>query len=351
MAKGGRATREVRRRLRRMDAHEKRELVVLEVVPRLGPNPYLRLLAESLERESVIPRLFTWWTAFFAKYDVVHLHWPDFLLRARTPVRGRLRSALVRLLLLRWRLTKTPLVRTTHNQRPHDALPQFQWGTLAAIDRQTAHWIKLAKANPTPPGATTTLIRHGHYRDIATGVAPREPIEGRIALFGALRAYKGIDELLRAFKDTAEPILSLKVAGKPQDAATERGIRLASHGDGRILLDLRFLPDDELLQEIRDAELVVLPYGGENNSGAAILALSFDCPVLVPRSELAEELAEEVDAGWVFVYDGPLTGDILAAAWREARETRGHPDLSQRDWRTGGRLHRVAFTEAIKGVH
>ncbi len=62
---------------------------------------------------------------------------------------------------------------------------------------------------------------------------------------------------------------------------------------------------------------MVLPYREMHNSGAALTALSLNRPVLVPDNEVNRELAEEVGPGWVFRYDGELTGrhllDALAA--------------------------------------
>ena len=50
------------------------------------------------------------------------------------------------------------------------------------------------------------------------------------------------------------------------------------------------------------------------NSGAALLSLSFDCPVLAPNQGSLAELADCVGTAWLQLYDGELTADILRDA-------------------------------------
>ncbi|MDY7008651.1 MAG: hypothetical protein SWX82_33215 [Cyanobacteriota bacterium] len=51
--------------------------------------------------------------------------------------------------------------------------------------------------------------------------------------------------------------------------------------DSRIKLKFGFVPDKKLQEYFRAANFVVLPFKDILNSGNALLALSFDCPVLV----------------------------------------------------------------------
>jgi hypothetical protein len=62
------------------------------------------------------------------------------------------------------------------------------------------------------------------------------------------------------------------------------------------------------------ADLVALPYAELLNSGVALLALSFDRPVLVPATGAMADLRDAVGPAWVRTYDGALTPDVLAAA-------------------------------------
>jgi hypothetical protein len=62
---------------------------------------------------------------------------------------------------------------------------------------------------------------------------------------------------------------------------------------------------------------VVLPYRDILNSGAALLALSFDVPVLVPKKGALGELQETIGQQWVRLYEDDLSqGDLqLGLAW------------------------------------
>ncbi|MBM4515638.1 hypothetical protein GS432_01345 [Rhodococcus hoagii] len=54
----------------------------------------------------------------------------------------------------------------------------------------------------------------------------------------------------------------------------------------RVSSALGFAPDADLVREISMSEMVVLPYRFMHNSGAVLLALSLDRPVLVPDNEV-----------------------------------------------------------------
>src|SRR3712207_1619825 len=63
-------------------------------------NPFIGLLLDSMPAD-VDVRGFTWRRALLGQYDVLHLHWPEQLLRGATKARSSLKSVLFFLLLLR----------------------------------------------------------------------------------------------------------------------------------------------------------------------------------------------------------------------------------------------------------
>ena len=93
---------------------------------------------------------------------------------------------------------------------------------------------------------------------------------------------------------------------------------------------------------------MVLPYADMHNSGAALLALSLDRPILVPDNDVTAALAAEVGQDWVHRYDGPLrSADVQAALERLQRASSAGPDLSGRGWQTVGAEHVAAYRRAI----
>jgi beta-1,4-mannosyltransferase len=80
--------------------------------------------------------------------------------------------------------------------------------------------------------------------------------------------------------------------------------------------------------------LVVLPYREILNSGSALLALSFDRPILVPLRGTLGELQSQVGADWVRAYTGELTTAHIEDAMQWALHTprSGQAPLQALDW-------------------
>lgn len=326
-------------------------LTVLQTLPAIRPttNPYLVMLVDSLRATHVRVRFFSYRTAILGRYDLAHAHWPENLIRGRNQWRTAVRQLLMLVWLARLALTQTPIVRTMHNIGQHEEGSRRERWLLRQFDRRTAVGIRLNAFTAAPPGQVATTILHGHYRTWFA-LHPRcQPVPGRLAFVGMIRGYKGVDNLIEAFRGTAAN-LSLTIAGNPHNAALAAQIRDLAAGDSRIRLELAYVPDETLVARISEAELVVLPYRHMHNSGGALAALSLDRPVLVPANEVTRALAEEVGPGWVYTFDGDLStaemNRAVAAASRDHRSER--PDLSAREWSRTGEQHVEAYRLALR---
>jgi beta-1,4-mannosyltransferase len=252
---------------------------------------------------------------------------------------------------VRVKLTRSAIVRTVHNVRPHEPGSRLEKVVLAALDRATTIWVVLNPTTPTPAKAWTRLIPHGHYRDWYA-IPTEQSIRGRILTFGLQRSYKGTGTLIQAFLELKRVEAQLRICGKPATEKDRRDIVQLSEGAPEVSIDLRFLSDDELTLEIAQAEVVVLPYQGIHNSGAALLALSLNRPIVVPKSSATDLLAHEFGRNWVHTYDGPMTAEALEDALTALRSTprEAELDMSTRDWEALARLLEQAYREAIKRV-
>lgn len=320
---------------------------VLESFRTPGPssNPYLSLLIGALPADRVEALTFTWPRALLGRYDVLHVHWTEALVGRRNWARSLITSVAFALVLVRCRLLRVAIVRTRHNVRPHEQQRPWVGVVVALCDRWATWWIAL-NDSPDGPQPATTIV-HGHYRDwYPAATSPATP--GRLLLFGLLRPYKGIERLLEAFADVSDAGLTLRIVGRPADTSIGAAARAAAAADRRVTVDLRHVPDDELAVEITAAALVVLPYRDLHSSGALLLALSLDRPVLVPRNPVTDALAAEVGEWWVQRYVGDLDADDLE---RAAATVRGGPrepvDLSRRDWDVLGAQHADVFDAAV----
>lgn len=335
----------------------RRPFVVLQSFPAPRPttNPYVVLLGRSLaDLPDVELRTFTRRRALLGRVDVFHAHWPEILVDGRTRPRRALRQLFFVLLLVRLALTRTPWVRTIHNPELPRGLSRTQEALLRLAERRTALWIRLNTDTPLPSGAAHELIPHGHYRDWFTEQPRQAPVPGRLAFAGQIRGYKGVEQLIEAFRSTAAeaPDAELVVAGRPTSDELAERIRTLAGDDRRITLDLRFLPDEDLVATVTGAELVVLPYPEMHNSGGVLAALSLDRPVLVPDNQVNRDLADEVGRDWVRTFTGQLTGGTLLAALRsvEGTASSGSPDLDGRGWQEAGAQHLAAYRRAVSLV-
>jgi beta-1,4-mannosyltransferase len=321
------------------------------VAVRETTNPYQTQLVAALRRH-VNVRLFSWRAALSGDFDVLHVHWPEVLIRDRNLSRTSARRVLLLLVLIRLRLGGRALVRTLHNVAPHDPGHPVEGRLLRLIDRWTTHWIALNEFTPRPSGAATTVIPHGHYKDWFADQATPPSEAGRLLYFGRLRRYKGVEELIAAFRATADPALRLRIVGGPDDGQFGELIGDAVRADSRISAVLRHATDAETAAEFARAELVVLPYREMHNSGSVLLALSLDRPVIVPGNEVTRALAREVGSAWILGYDGAFDSARLTAAIEACRANPpvGSPDLSRRNWGDIGQAHATAFEHAASAA-
>lgn len=328
-------------------------ITVLQSFPRDGPqtNPYLTQLVARLPAD-VSPLSWSWRTALFGRYDVLHLHWPELLFRRENRLRTCAHQVLFALLMLRIALTRTVVVRTVHNPAPHEPGGLVEGWLLRWCLHLTGLWIALNDTTELPPGKPSVVIAHGHYRDVYDAARLPQPRRGRLLYFGLVRRYKGVLQLIAAFPGVNEPALSLRILGRPNSDELRGAIEAACRGDSRISAELRYVEDEVLIREIGQAELVVLPYAQMHNSGALLLALSLDRPVLAPETPSTAALAEEVGCGWLLTYRGELDGAVLRDGLRRVRADRrpARPDLSARDWPGLAVQHRNAYRAAAAGT-
>ncbi|MCZ2825592.1 MULTISPECIES: glycosyltransferase [unclassified Modestobacter] len=293
-------------------------------------------------------RFFDWQTGLFGRYDVLHVHWPELLIRdSRRPWLRFVKRRLLDLLLLRLRLRRIPLVWTAHNLNPHEQGSRADHRSLDRFYRHVDLVIRLNPASPVTAGRETVTIPHGHYREPFSRYAQPEAEPGRVLYFGIIRPYKGVDLLIAAFRGLPSDDLRLRIVGNPHPGQAEL-VHEACQGDPRIDTLLRLVSDEELVEEIRRSQLVVLPYRGSmHNSGSLFAALSLGRPVLVPESPTNAALAEEVGPGWILQYSGELTPEVLGSAIAStASRPSAEPRLDDRDWARIGLHHRDAYRRA-----
>ena len=133
---------------------------------------------------------------------------------------------------------------------------------------------------------------------------------------GAIRGYKGVDELVEAFTASARPGTGRPAAHLRQATASpDRARAGGARGDRPAHRPAAGAhPGGGPLAVLRAADVVVLPFRDILTSGSAILALSHGRPVVAPALGcLPETLPPEA----AFLYD-PDAPDALAGAMHRA---------------------------------
>jgi glycosyltransferase involved in cell wall biosynthesis len=105
-----------------------------------------------------------------------------------------------------------------------------------------------------------------------------------ILMFGNLRPYKGIDDLILAFKKARKivPNIFLVIAGKPWTKQINDYIIQELSDCSSCLLKLDYVPSSEIKKYFFASDVVVLPYKDfAAQSGPGNIALAFQKPIIV----------------------------------------------------------------------
>jgi glycosyltransferase involved in cell wall biosynthesis len=301
-------------------------------------------------------------SAFVGRYKILHVHWPDALVKNVSSFKAVLRLLGLLMLLAAARARGKQVVWTVHNVKPHGGfvprvvrfmrriLARFVTG-LVLLSPETRPLLELAHSGYAK--SATSVIPHPYYPKYA---AIRERREGAIArvngikrfvMAGSLAAYKAPDTLIEVFKGVPSDGYELLVAGACDDIALrQRLVRLANDA-GNVELELGWLDDLQLVDAMLSADVVVLPYTSILNSGSVLAALSVGRRVLAPRIGNLPAVAGVVGDDWLWLYDPPLLPEHLVAAARALPS--GAPRLGQLSVESVARQHYRFYRQLTGG--
>jgi glycosyltransferase involved in cell wall biosynthesis len=314
-------------------------------------NPYNALLYESIrplvdEIVEFRPRRLQ-----RGPIDVLHLHWPDLVVRGGNPVVSLARASAFLLRLAECKARGARIVWTVHNVAPHDVhharLEAAYWSVfIRLLDGLTflsaaSRAVALA-AHPALRRLPYAVIPHGHYKPLLNGSVDRAQACDSLGLppdrfiflyFGLVRDYKNVPLLIREFLALGRADAFLVIAGGtgPRERLRTELERLGS-GHDNVRLDLRFIPDETLHAYLAACDCVVLPYRQVLNSGSVLLALSAARPVTAPAVGSLVEIGQRVGAPWLHGYAGEFDKSVLLEAMERPRPQTPAPDLSFFEW-------------------
>jgi glycosyltransferase involved in cell wall biosynthesis len=294
-------------------------------------SPAERLLYREMQGLGATVEEFSAWRVLSRRYDIVHLHWPEYCVNERGPLASLFWSCAL-FAAMRWvQIRGGKVVWTVHNLESHlQQRPTVEHYFFKIFTALLNGYITLTEGGgkqalerfPSLRRVPGFVVPHGNIRDGYSGVeisqeqarsSLRIPSLSKVlAFFGAIEGYNGVTELAEAFSKLDDSSLLLLIAGKCCLTAQDRQrLENIAAVDTRVHLHLDYIPPDEVARYLRAADLVVLPFRAILNSGSAVLSLALDRPVLVPDKGSLRELRTFAGAEWVRLYSGDLTPKLL----------------------------------------
>jgi len=188
----------------------------------------------------------------------------------------------------------TRVIAITDNVLPHEKRPGDRLFTryfLPACDAFITMSAKVEKDLKTfIQHKPILLLRHPLYDNFGVILNKQEaraelgidPAKHLLLFFGFIRAYKGLDLLLKAIPLIQDETIQLLVAGEFYEDATVYQQLIKELGiEKKVKLIADFIPADQVKYYFSAADLVVQPYKNATQSGVTPLAYHFEKPMVV----------------------------------------------------------------------
>lgn len=248
------------------------------------------------------------------QYNYVHLVWPPNLYEA--PIY----------------FIKKKLILTVHDPFPHSGLNSF----MVRLRRNIAFHLvpKFILLNHTQlkkfeqyyriPSKKILESRLSIYSYLKT-VRPsinKKPSNQYILFFGKISKYKGLEYLFQAMKRVNKVYSDchLIVAGSgkyPFNINDYRDI-------GYIEIRNRFIPEEELVELIKNASFVVCPYTDATQSGVIMSSFAFNIPIVATNVGAIPEMVHNGETGYIVKPKDPDSlSDAIVKLWenKDLRDT------------------------------
>jgi beta-1,4-mannosyltransferase len=315
----------------------------------IAGNPYLEVLAKSLEDQGAkFVAIDSPNNGVHSSAEVLLVQWPDQIFWKAKPGRAPYISAMSELsALLRWRRSGKKLIWIVHNDVPHDLNDRQRalWSYYTRVLSFLSHgYMTLSPATQSAvverlPGLKhkpSCSFRHPAYPSVTRTEEQAAAQRRRLNLpqdahvigaLGRIRNYKGLPDLIDAFRTISGNNLRLLICGKPNGAETGTQIEVAAAQDPRVQLKFDLLSDEDFALTTAACDVIVAPFREYLHSGTLVYLACAEKRCLTPKTPFAEDLAKCVGPGWIPQYSGRIDSEILRSFIAEtAPKTK--PDLT-----------------------
>jgi beta-1,4-mannosyltransferase len=275
--------------------------------------------------------------------QIIHLQWPEHM------AQNSINLAKWKIILFFYKLLGGKIIWTIHNTTPHDSSKtKFFNKTLDIIIPNLDGWIGLSRKNIELICQNENLkkiphahIPHGHFRALYPDTISKKEAIDKLGLslnskiylfFGTIQKYKNVPNLVSEFINFKDTNSTLLIAGKTDNEETKSKILSLIKNNNRISFYDEWIPDSEVQNYFNAADLTIIPYGENFNSGVAFLSLSFNKPICCPNTPTFVELKENVGSKWVKLYDGAFSYETFKNCLEDMPAEGEKPDLSKYEW-------------------
>ena len=269
-------------------------------------HPYLQLLYSRIEKYGfeVLHSDGSWNFDFLKKVcvtHILHLHWIEYLIKSQNYLLVFVKFLAFLLILFFIKIKGKFIIVTLHNLYPHEVwCPKLEnlWFkvVLKFADRIIVHNQYSRGILEKLYGITdkVCVVPHGNFIDyypnrmdqrIARKILRVSDDVFVVLYFGAIRDYKGVDELLAVLRDLLPKydVLFPIICGKIQGERLHKElVRFSNDFKGKCIIRLEYVPDEEIQVYMNAADVGILPYKEITTSGAVLLFQSFARTVIVP---------------------------------------------------------------------
>jgi hypothetical protein len=289
-----------------------------------GGNPYIKLFCESLEKAGMsVVNIHTFQAKCF-KFDILHIHWPEFYITERAIHIGLVLAPTVLVYMIVSKLLRKKIVWTIHDvipmKTPHARLLQLYLLCVRVLvdayvfmnPSSEAEFLKLFRRARKK---TAWHVPHGSYPVAAISPQRRAELQERLSggancllvgFFGDIRPYKNPEALAYLpHQDSIGREIKIVVAGAVDSTYDAKEIEASlSRIPPKRLIRIRERFSDQCLADIIGAvDVVVLPYLRGSNSGFSMLVLGCGQRLLCSALPMFRDLANRPGAPWVYVFD------------------------------------------------
>lgn len=265
---------------------------------------------------------------------ILHLHWLNVVLSDVPESELEKQVGIFENQLARAKQTGAKIVWTVHNVLPHEGYQVEPSVAVRKIMIEAADLVHIMSPDTVErctkyfdiPQAKVIRLEHAGYHGFYPPLAPSKnlsdiwglPRHAKVLVsMGGIKPYKGLGEFARVFKSAADSNTHLLIAGKADTDFQQSELWKMAELSPNLHVLPEMISDSLVNPLISRADAVVIPYQASLNSGAMVLGLTFEKPILARSTAGSNHLLAN-GAGRIYESEFELAPLISDLSWLDA---------------------------------